>query len=342
MRPHEEHTRYFPAAMHGDVPGPPPVWHGVFQPPPGALLVVPASGRVDWPWITPDGTPHAPWCHFSALEVTLGRLKPAPAIVVLCSVHNTQADHIQHARRAVAMALGCGVPVGLQGDMAALGCGDRVCAASARLVLGVPRSAATPPIVPPHSEHVATMAQAWAWLGGNCRPDETGVVVTLEPEMAVQHHGGGVADLRKPGRWVFATRLTHGRPQRVTGTGDAPVGFVDVGGRLVTRCDTAQATYVTPAQFRQRFGWVDWAVLLVDVPLALKCRVAARCRRGVLTVRSRRLDAARVPFAGDLAAGDTQGPKNAGGGAGGGGGAGDLGGGVDVVQGRPGFDADST
>ena len=326
--------------MHGDVPGPPPVWHGVFKPPPNALLVVPPSGRVDWPWITPHGTPHAPWCHLSALEATLGRLRPAPKLVVLCGVHNMQADHVQHARRAVAMALGCGVPVGLQGDMAALGCGDRVCAASVRLVLGVPRSVETPPIVPPCSDHVATMHQAWAWLATRCDPDQIGVVVTLEPDLAAQHHDGGMADLRKPGRWVFATKSGQGRPQRVTG--QAPMGFLEVDNRVVTRCNTQQATYVTPATFRQRLGWVDYAVLLVDVPLALKCRVAARCRRGVLTVRSRRLSAARVPFAGELGGETRQGPRNAGGLAGGFGGAGNFGSSSAVVHGRQSGDSNST
>lgn len=316
--------------MHGDVPVPPPVWHGVFQPPPNALLVVSASGRVDWPWLTPSGTPHAPWCYVSALEATLGRLKPAPAIVVLCGVHNMQADAVQNARRAVAMALGCGVPVGLQGDMAALGCGDRACAASARAVLGVPRSLATPPIVPPHSQHVATMQQAWAWMTARCKHDDVGVFVTLEPEMAVQHHAGGVADLRRVGRWVFTTGSTHGRPRRVTG--DAPVGFVRVGDRVVTRCETAQATYVTPTQFRQQFGWVDWAVMLVDVPLALKCRVAARCRKGVLTVRTRRLHATRVPFANECSGGAPEDPSDVRGGDGSGCVAGDSGGGSDVVR----------
>ena len=315
--------------MHGDVRGPPPVWHGVFQPPPNALLVVSASGRVDWPWLTPSGTPHAPWCYVSALEATLGRLKPAPAVVVLCGVHNMQADAVQNARRAVALALGCGVPVGLQGDMAALGCGDRACAASARAVLGVPRSLATPPIVPPHSQHVATMQQAWAWMTARCKPGDVGVFVTLEPEMAVQHHAGGVADLRRVGRWVFTTGSTHGRPRRVTG--DAPVGFVRVADRVVARCETAQATYVTPAQFRQQFGWVDWAVMLVDVPLALKCRVAARCRHGVCTVRCRRLAAERVPFLAHDGTGVNQDPSDAGGLDGGSGGAGYFGGDAGVL-----------
>ena len=294
------------------------VWHGVFDPEPAlkTLLVLGRSNvrNHEWPWIRADGV--APrdghgWCYASALGVVLERVKlHPPDIVVLCAIQDWTADDVLHARRTIALS-GASAPiqVGLQGDLAALGRGERGCAQSLQTISAVPRSPMTPDVVPRHSHHVATLQEAHEWVHQNRPPnvhDLHVVVVTLEPEMAVQHHAGGLSDLRKPGRWVFVGpkhRLHKVVQTPVDAAAAPPLGFLTCqkfchsAPLVVPRCNAQQATYVTPSQFQQHLGWVHCAIMLVDVPLAVQCRVAARCRHAVCTVRCRKLSNDRLPFA---------------------------------------------
>ena len=295
------------------------VWHGVMENPlrHDTLLVLGRSAvrNHEWPWIRADGV--APrngqgWCYASALAVVLERARTQPPkMVVLCAIQDWTADEVLHARRTIALSSATvPIQVGLQGDLMALGRGECGCAQSLQAIGAVPRSPMTPDVVPTHSHHVATLQEAHDWMYQN-RPksvnDVLVVVVTLEPEMAVKHHAGGLSDLRKPGRWVFVgpKHRLHKVVQTPVNTAAAapPLGFLTCQKfchstpHVVPRCNAQQATYVTPSQFQKHLGWVHGAIMLVDVPLAVQCRVAARCRHAVCTVRCRKLSNDRLPFA---------------------------------------------
>lgn len=293
------------------------MWHGVFdpEPRPNTLLVLGRSAvrNHEWPWIRADGI--APrnssgWCYASALAVVLERARTQPPkMVVLCAIQDWTADEVLNARRTIALS-GAVVPiaVGVQGDLAALGRGECGCAQSLQAIGAVPRSPMTPDVIPRHSHHVATLQEAHEWVHQNQPADVRDlhvVVVTLEPDIAVQHHAGGLSDLRKPGRWVFVgpKHQLHRVVDAPPGDAPPPLGFLTCqkfchsAPQVVPRCNAQQATYVTPSQFQQHLGWVHCAIMLVDVPLAVQCRVAARCRHAVCTVRCRKLSNKRLPFA---------------------------------------------
>ena len=302
--------------MCSDVPvhRAPQVTHGVFLRDPGlgTLLVLGRSGvrNNEWPWIRADGLPpgdNRGWCYASELATRLVRdeARGPPNMVVLCAIQHWTVDEVLQAKRTAALSGGATrIRVGIQGDLAALGRGDCSCEKSLQALSRVPRSPLTPPVVPQHSHHVATLHEAWDWYNENVRTqeDDIVVVVTLEPELAVQHHVGGLRDLREPNRWVFvgASRSVH---RVVDAPAHLPLGFLTcqkfqhARPKVVPRCNAKQATYVTPSQFRELFGWVHCAIMLMDVPLALQCRVAARCRHAVCTVRCRKLSNDRLPFA---------------------------------------------